>query len=192
MQDAPSFKQFKKLIEDYIRGQFTLIEAYALNRFGVDGHIQCEVSFANSRKTSKGGIKKNGQMYVSILGNKWLRYAYNDWKVDIVSDNHHYNEYAGFRTSEKIGEFNGYWTIGIVAILCHEIAHAIQFNRTHGSGASIDSGYESARIYATDNKIHAKHGLDWQYIYQILRDEFVNPYIGDTTKYIPPKIESVM
>ncbi len=189
----PTLNDFKKLVKTYIEHQFPFVEQFALERFGVKDPIELKVSFSDSRKRSCGGYSvAKKKMYISILGNRFVRHAYEDWKFDCVAQDHVLHEYPGFEASPKIGKFSGYWTTCVMGILCHEVAHAIQLNRTHGSGATIDDGYEGAKIYATNGKTHAKHGLDFQYIYQILREQFVNPYLNDPEMYIPPKLESVV
>lgn len=196
MEQNLSLNHFKKLISSYTENKFDIIHEFAKDRFGLKDDIELKISFSDARTRSRGGYSiKKKKMYISLVLSRYVRAAYNQYKYNDTQafKDFLYPEYKGFKHSKTIGEFLGYWTLALTALICHEVAHAVQFNRTHGSGASIDSGYEGAVIEAMNGKVHAGHGLDFQYIYRVLREEFVNQHINtEQESFIPPKIEDVV
>lgn len=191
-----TLSSFERLVKNYTQEQFLKIQAFAKTRFQLKDDISLTMSTASKRKRSWGGYSvKKKKMFISLVLKQYVQQAYYDFKTNCAG-NTTFHEYSGFKQSPDIGQVTGYWTTAISALICHEISHAVQFNRSHGSGATIDDGYKSAKIVAHNGKQHAKHGLDFQYIYKVIRDEFVNPLCENGVQKnelvsAPPSVDTV-
>jgi hypothetical protein len=100
-----------------------------------------------------------------------------------------YYEYAHIEADEEIGsiEHPVTWKHSLQVVLCHEMAHAVVMMHNiykklkvpvpvtyHAySPDLIPSDYERERKY---------HGIQWQYVYRELRNEYVNKKLDDYWK----------
>jgi hypothetical protein len=107
-----------------------------------------------------GGTKANGSPFVQM---EILRYKDCEYTSHI--------EYAHIAADPEIGKMDRvHWTKSVAAMVCHEIAHAIEYwfeSRTLKPQTSF-AYYSPGRI--------SGHGSKWQSIYRILRNRFVNGF----------------
>jgi hypothetical protein len=108
------------------------------------------------RRSSRGGLYKIKGIYMPGINLAVNHFFKNNGPV------HYFSEYASFRKSTSIGSF---YTEGLDlvfnALVCHEMAHAIQYWHT----------------YYTKGDKTLPHGPEFKYYYQTLRDRFVNPFL---------------
>lgn len=108
-----------------------------------------KIDWSSQRAKSKGGAYfYQGQYHPGISIAMYPLFEH-------IGDNH-LKEYPHFKKNRKVGEF---WTpdptLHIKAVVCHEIAHAIQ-------------------TYLDE---FPDHGDMFLYYYEALREKFVNPYL---------------
>lgn len=83
-------------------------------------------------------------------------------------------EIGGFysATFDAFGEVVKNWKKYLACVLCHELAHMIDLENQNIAPTSGIMYYDASKI--EDVEQVEFHGNNWQYIYRVLRNEFVN------------------
>lgn len=144
-----------------------VVQKYDLKEF----NVQVRTDFGKRRTTSLGGVRVNGQPYISLAVRKYNT-AGNDIKL---------REYAHIDRDPEIGSVTGDWKDIIAAIAAHELAHAVQhfrFNKIMMAGELFTGGLDKWPSVDITS-----HGELWQSIYRDLRCNFVNNKWNRSVKF---------
>lgn len=148
----------------WIRGQISEITEWACDHFNVPYKkaiqiISIRYKPAKTRKARRSFA--SGGNYVS------LRPYY--YMVKEADGSFYYNEYSHIEKDEQIGEFrtdNPHKAV--LALIVHEIAHII-VHRMSTNGMELLKDYSP-----TTNNERKGHWGDWQTVYYVMREKFVN------------------
>jgi len=111
--------------------------------------------FSPSRRSSRGGMYADGPG-INMAMHHYCKNYTGERLIRVY-------EYKSFDSSSTIGGFytkNKYQKLEMV--LLHELAHAVQYY-----------------AYRINNTRCKPHGAIWKNIYKRLREEFLNPHLGD-------------
>ena len=111
--------------------------------------------FSPSRRSSRGGMYADGPG-INMAMHHYCKNYTGERLIRVY-------EYKSFDSSSTIGGFytkNKFQKLEMV--LLHELAHAVQYY-----------------AYRINNTRCKPHGAIWKNIYKRLREEFLNPYLGD-------------
>jgi hypothetical protein len=147
----------------FVRTHFNLPNFSLLTRFS-----------SSARRTRSWGGIKNGRGYISI---QMRRYD----PTRIGSGNAEYVEYRQIASHPTIGNFIGKPELCTIATVAHEVAHAVDhYTRSIEFNGRTQLESDSTQI----GRCHEFKGHDrvWQYVYHVLRKEFVNKHLDPSAK----------
>lgn len=134
--------------------------------------ISTRLSTSDRRTRSWGGIRRASIFdepsgYVSIQ----LR-RYDERVRGPISTYRDYRQIANLKT---IGDFEGPSFLCTTATIAHEMAHAVDhYCRIKGRELEFMPAHAGSFVAGAEFKGHSK---TWMYIYHVLREKYVNPYI---------------
>jgi len=145
-----------------------------------------------SRSPSRAGVHfsktKGKHLWIRMNLNQFLRNMKKEFDTGEYVETF-FTEYEHIRTDPVIGHFNGHWTKDLMGTLAHEVAHMVEhgivpWGEWYKKGVSENSFTENfnwvpeEHIKNHNPKVGKKtikgHGIAFQTIYAILREEFVN------------------
>jgi hypothetical protein len=88
-----------------------------------------------------------------------------------------YKEYDRINHHKTIGAFVGDAYLCTTAVLAHEVAHAVEHYCNMLARPINEFNHPLAGNFHPGSEFKG-HGKTWQYIYHILREKFVNPYVS--------------
>jgi hypothetical protein len=132
--------------------RFTLLlEQFVRDNLYSDFKCNIKLDWAFSRRSSRGGIYKDGPGINIAMAHAALVYLNGN-------EIYRFYEYPSFDADKYIGGFYSTdYTHKLHAIIAHEVAHAVQF-------------FEYKKLNTRDKP----HGVVFKKYYKILREEFVN------------------
>lgn len=130
-------------------------QEFAIQNFVKNLVIKSSVS-ANRRRSS-GGIRAR-KPFISIAARHIIASGM-------------LNEYKFIRNHPKIGSVKGSKEKAMIALLCHELAHAVDY---YTKNKNIPTVYTASASFTANMGSIAGHEEKWQRIYFILREKFLN------------------
>ena len=144
-----------------------------------DFAVNARYDFSSRRTRSRGGIKRapGGKImgYVSIQMNRY-------WRRDPF-EAVEYTEYSQIARHPTIGSRRMTARLAQDATIAHELAHAVEWYFQYGCGLEK---LKVAGDFAGGIQFR-HHGRRWQYIYHVLREQFVNNSSTFVETYVEPE-----
>lgn len=157
---ADEIKSFRR----FMKRKANEIERYVHARFGFDPQefkIRKRISFDARRVCSYGGLLEIHDIKV----------PYIDISAEEVLLNDSYHEYGLIENHPVIGNFSGTCEQHATALLCHEIAHCVEYSL---SEMKCSDFAESLLFkYGCPDLVWSDHSGLWQAIYSELRTHFL-------------------
>jgi hypothetical protein len=129
----------------------------------IDTHYQCEFSKKLKIRVRRDGRSWGGRRrdvpFVSISVGNCMRGIFQEYKI---VQNHN-----------EIGSIEGDWKRYMAALICHELAHAIQYGLPESLKKSRHDNVKYSYLVTWDRRLNG-HDITWQLPYLILRRKFVN------------------
>jgi hypothetical protein len=123
------------------------------------------ISFSEHRNRSWGGMRK-GVPFVSFAAKRFIAPCVNN-------SNTNFKEYKHFSSDPVIGSvLNVHWTKAVLALIAHELSHALQYFKACRDNVKSTVGLSS--IPDSSEAAFRNHNIFWQKIYAKLRINFVN------------------
>jgi hypothetical protein len=134
-----------------------------------------KLSVTTKNSGCKGGVRRINDEYIPCV----------DISIPYITEYTltGFHEYDHIYKDVEIGSIEHpiSWKHVMAVVLCHEMAHAVvnmhECTKKHGGAVTIPETYHSYSVdfirssFATERK---HHGVQWQYTYRQLRNEFVN------------------
>ena len=150
------------------------IATWMETKFGINGfaeNLEIRISDSPKRRCSWGGIRR---------GNPYISLSIKSAQSGI------FREYTQIGFHPIIGDIIGDWKTYVTALVCHELAHAVDWlycrssnflkddNKAIGQNIKNKVMPHSSTYHLNGNRQWKGHELFWQSLYAILRVQFVN------------------
>lgn len=160
----------KSIIHFFARKKSEQILNWASIEFGIH-NIEVSVTL-NFLKSGNSNVRCNINNFVMTLNlEKWV-YLRKD--IERV-----FEEYDSFSEDDSIGTFWGTWDQCLTALLCHEIAHIIEYYRIikfllkEDVVELYEGEFVNLKLSKNLFKNRRRHNRSWKEIYRILRNVFI-------------------
>lgn len=134
------------------------------------------VSLDKRRKRSWGGSRprtwdskeRENLAILNLFDVGYINIALKRFTATRGTYSHSFIEYDSIFKRKDIGTTFGHWKRCIGALVAHEVAHA--YVSCCGSNILVNGSF------VPNETMDKGHSKQWQYVYHLLREKFVNPY----------------